>query len=195
MSEIIGTNAVAAHDLLKACIHEHAHRWVAWHHGMRGVVTIEHNHRGGLEEKHWGGRFYMFQVPATVAARRAIGLAGYVAERMHEDSDMEAFEISDSLECGDGELSSTDEPFAAGHTEGDVATCMALVRTYWPEILRDAHAEAHRCMGPQVETPTLAGAGVHEDQAAFEFNLALNSRGCSKNGQAENCAIAQRGAA
>jgi hypothetical protein len=131
-------------DLRAAAYHENAHAVVAQlEYGVHGWRQLEANPKGGSNEKHFAGRFVYsaLTMPNGTRARRAIGLAGIVAEELMHGDYLNSYEIEWSLAEGTIELSATDAELARGYSGADIKRSIRLVKKHWTEISRLAEAD------------------------------------------------------
>jgi hypothetical protein len=124
--------AVKTADLRKVCIHECAHKAVAWHFGAPSQVTISFNPNGSIEDKFFAGQT---QVHASLSESetRVMCLAGTVAEQVDLDRNVEALDLWDWIGSAI-DLSDTDAAGAGDWDLADLEKCVALVKRLWPEI-------------------------------------------------------------
>lgn len=119
-------------DLWRACLHEAAHLVIARHFKVSGHIRVAEHTNGGTEERYFVGQFHPLSKITTVKAKRAIGLAGSMAELLEEDSTLT------ECDCDDLELSESDATLANGYQVRDIGRTLELLRENWPEILQEA---------------------------------------------------------
>lgn len=101
------------------------------------LVEIWKNHGDAvdaLEENPVLGR--VLAGPIEVVARKAIGLAGLLAEEIDQEGEVYAEDWIDCIELGVIELSGTDAELVGGPPElGDVERTLELLRENWPAVV------------------------------------------------------------
>jgi hypothetical protein len=128
---------VKLRDLRRVCIHECGHMLVARHFGAIGHIRLELNDSGGAGERYVVGRFHLLMALVDPVGRRITGLAGAVAEHLHEqgvDAEVWMFGLLKYATC----LSETDADFAGDYSREDVEACVALLRQLWPQVTQEA---------------------------------------------------------
>lgn len=130
------TDAERIHDLRHALRHEHAHRLIAQHFGVVGIVDITAHPEGGIEQGRYTGQFRYYNAPPTKRAQRLIGLAGTVANLLASEPDVTAWDLFDYLEY-EPEFSPTDRALAGRYTVRDIEMVLQLLRQYGPALVEE----------------------------------------------------------
>jgi hypothetical protein len=121
-------------QLRVVAIHEYAHLHVAKHFGIWGWVHIRPNPRAnGLR---YAGQFTA-EPSEDAYPKQIIGLAGVCAEEMDRDAQITPALMLERLRghC----LSPTDREMAGDFDVAHVEQCVAILRSTWPDLIRDAH--------------------------------------------------------
>ena len=144
---------IEVRDRSKAAVHEYGRALVLQHHGFEASPCISRTFTSEpLEEKLWIFKTLFFPNLATPFQRRQIAIAGYLAERIWEEGDVEDSSIGDlcwELEFNMGESFADAEDWtrsdwtgAQGWTESDVAVVHDILIRNWSTLIEGATALA-----------------------------------------------------
>jgi hypothetical protein len=148
-------NAVNQREKQLAAIHESAHKHLVLSYGGLASAEIFKSKSVSPSDKFWIGECNIYSRPiagspatgpgATQPAPAdwnvRVGLAGFIAEQMHEGQDDPAVILEEyGFARGNGEISNTDLELIGEEAfdEGDVEAIMQELRVQWESILTSA---------------------------------------------------------
>lgn len=148
------TDADWTRELRCVALHEYAHLHVALHFGIWGWVSLR-----ATAGNAFAGQFTA-EPSDDADAKRIVGLAGACAEQLDCDPAITPARVMEAIR-----LSPADAAIAGTFDAVHVAACLAILRSEWPAIVRDAHGaieletrEAERATAPSRPPATVSSA-------------------------------------